>query len=315
MPTFFARRDYAGLYSQHVAVADTNGDGIPDLIAGSGYVEVLLGNGDGTFSTGPATNTGMRYAASLATADLNGDGRVDLVIAGGPDGVNPPLGIGICLGNGDGTFQDAVFYQAGNDTGIGNPVVGDFNGDGIPDVIAVGSSGVWLFTGKGNGTFNSAVLAAPLVTGSGGIVAASDFNGDHNLDLVIGMPFTGISGNGFVVLLGKGNGTFQAPQAFAEPNKPINIAVGSLSKGSYPGIALAAAGSSYVYLYHGNGAGSFLRTQIRQSAWSVGNSPWRREWRWHSRPGLRRRLHRLRHGPWHLHEARFLPNRGRHGYF
>jgi hypothetical protein len=33
MPTFFARWDYTGLHSNQVEVADTNGDGIPDLIA------------------------------------------------------------------------------------------------------------------------------------------------------------------------------------------------------------------------------------------------------------------------------------------
>jgi hypothetical protein len=257
IPTFFARRDYAGLHSQQVAVADTNGDGIPDLIASEGNVEVLFGNGYGTFRPGPSTHTGLRYAASLVATDLNGDGRIDLVIAGGPDGVNPPLGIGVCLGNGDGTFQGAVFYQAGNDTGVGNPVVGDFNGDGIPDAVVAGSSGIWLFTGKGDGTLNPGVLAFSLATEGGGGLVATDFNGDRKLDLVLTLPFAGPNGSGagFVVLLGNGNGTFQVPQTFTKPQKPVGLAVGSLTKGGHPGIALSAG--SYVYLYYGNGAGGF----------------------------------------------------------
>ena len=59
MPTFFARRDYPGLFNFFVQAADTNGDGIPDLISDPlGTVSVLLGNGDGTFRTGPTTNIG-----------------------------------------------------------------------------------------------------------------------------------------------------------------------------------------------------------------------------------------------------------------
>ena len=50
---FYARRDYPGMYTQWVEAADTNGDGIPDMIAlANGTADVLLGNGDGTF--GPA---------------------------------------------------------------------------------------------------------------------------------------------------------------------------------------------------------------------------------------------------------------------
>src|ERR1035438_5383319 len=79
-PTFFARRDYPGLGYNQVAVADTNGDRIPDAIelGGGGAVQVLFGNGNGTFRQGPTTS----LALGFATADLNGDGKVDLVLAG-----------------------------------------------------------------------------------------------------------------------------------------------------------------------------------------------------------------------------------------
>jgi hypothetical protein len=151
-PTFSARRDYVGLDSQHVAVADVNGDGIPDLIANDGgAVLVLFGNGNGTFRPGPTTVTGMSAAVSLVAADISGDGKVDLVLAGGLNGTDVPQGIGVCLGKGDGTFQPLVFYQAGTDTEIFHLVLGDFNGDSIPDVATAGTSGVWLFTGKVGG--------------------------------------------------------------------------------------------------------------------------------------------------------------------
>ena len=248
MPTFFARRDYPGLLTYFLQVADTNGDGIPDLIVSGPSLEVLFGNGDGTFRPGPSSKCGGDAVSFVATS-LLGDGKLDLVVQGGN-------GIVVCAGNGDGTFQSAVSYLV-NDSGINFLVLGDFNGDGILDVAAPGNQGVWLFTGKGDGTFNAGVLAAAL-TGSFEI-AAADFNGDNNLDLVVGLTNGGVDGlgAGFVVLLGNGNGTFHSPQSFAKPKEVTAIAVGSLTKGGYPGIALATNADSYVYLYSGNGAGGF----------------------------------------------------------
>ncbi|MGD0133755.1 MAG: VCBS repeat-containing protein, partial [Bryobacteraceae bacterium] len=118
-------------------------------------------------------------------------------------------------------------------------------------------SGVWLLTGKGDGSFNAAVLAAPLA-GSGWNIAATDFNGDGKLDLAVGLHNAGTTGNGFAVLLGNGNGTFQTPQMFSTPKKPASLAVGSLTKGGPPGIAAVGYGSgNEVDLYFGNGAGGF----------------------------------------------------------
>jgi hypothetical protein len=57
-PKFSARRDYPGLYGEFVQVADTNGDGIPDLmVCEFGSVGVLFGDGDGTFRPGPYNYT------------------------------------------------------------------------------------------------------------------------------------------------------------------------------------------------------------------------------------------------------------------
>jgi hypothetical protein len=136
MPNFSARRDYLGLFGGYVQVADTNGDGIPDMIvatAGTGKMQVLLGAGDGTFEPGPSSYTPAPTIYQFAAVDLNGDGVVDIVESGrlGPPQYAP--GIGVSLGNGDGTFQSGAFYQIA-DTQAAGLVVGDFNNDGIPDV-------------------------------------------------------------------------------------------------------------------------------------------------------------------------------------
>ena len=111
MPTFYARRDYPGLFSNFVQVADTNGDGIPDLIASlSGYIEVLFGNGDDTFRSGPNTHSGADGAVGFVAVDLNGDGTIDLALAN-------QNSIAVSMGNGDGTFQSSVLYPV-NDSGL-----------------------------------------------------------------------------------------------------------------------------------------------------------------------------------------------------
>jgi len=278
MPTFFARRDYTVFSASSgtpfgggfVATADVNGDGIPDMVVRGGpcvlnagdCLDVLLGNGDGTFRQGPNSQIGMYSISTFALADINGDGILDALVTGsGPyqgGGGPQPQGVGVSLGSGDGMFQPAVFYQAGADTGIQSVVVGDFNGDGFADAVAAGSSGVWLVTGKGDGTFNPGVLVVPLLTSVGNI-AAADFNGDHKLDLVVTMPI-GLppdDGAGFAVLLGNGDGTFQSPQVFTQPLKAVAVAVGDLNRDGHPDIVVSSGFSSYVYIYLGDGAGGF----------------------------------------------------------
>jgi hypothetical protein len=235
IPGFYARRDYSaspccGVYSPQggfVQVADVNGDRIPDIITvdpGSDAIFTLLGEGNGTFSAGPAMIVSSGYLLQEVPVDLNGDGKIDLVMW-------TSQGIGVFFGNGDGSFQTPIYYPAGS----GYITVGDFNGDGIPDVVQVDGSGIWLLTGKAGGELNPAVLTPIAQAGSVNVVAA-DFNGDGHLDLAMPYIPSGKPG-GIEVVFGNGDGTFQVP-AFFNGNTAEFIAVGDLNGDGYPDLVL-----------------------------------------------------------------------------
>jgi hypothetical protein len=129
----------AGLY-----LADFNGDGRLDLAVGTGngsggWMQISLGNGNGTFQATQFFNTGAgNYAAAVAPVDINHDGKLDLVIANGNQG-----GISVLLGNGDGTFQTPQTFGSAN--GYAGLAVGDFNGDGYPDLAAINGTTISVF--------------------------------------------------------------------------------------------------------------------------------------------------------------------------
>jgi hypothetical protein len=253
-PVFRARRDYF-VPLDMLTVADANGDGIPDIIGlGAGVVIVLVGEGNGTFRVGPESNIETGGVYFPVAADVNGDGNVDLIFSG-PTYNGTYDGVGISMGNGDGTFQPAVFYQTGNDKFLGSVVYGDFNGDGIPDIAVAGESGIWLFTGQGGGTFSAGALTP--FSGCTGGLAAGDFNSDGHLDLAL------TTQTGFAVFPGNGNGTFRSPRAYSTgPLTGKFIVVGDLNMDGHPDIVLCAYTEptdvpDYVLVYLGNGKGGF----------------------------------------------------------
>jgi len=176
-----------------VAVGDFNGDGKPDLTVANtdGSLSVLLGNGDGTFRAAVNYPTGSS-SVSVAVGDFNGDSKLDLAVANnGSFQTNfTDASVSVLLGNGDGSFQPAVNYHTG--TASASVAVGDFNGDGKPDLTVANSGsgqngftdgGVSVLLGNGDGTFQPAAnYAAGWVPSS---VAVGEFNGDGAPDLVV----------------------------------------------------------------------------------------------------------------------------------
>src|SRR5882724_37144 len=193
-----------------VTSGDFNGDGKLDLVTASSRdnnVSVLLGNGDGTFQAAVNYSVG---AFSVTSGDFNGDGKLDLVVAGGPNNVS------VLLGNGDGTFQAAVTYSVGPvGTSPFSVMSGDFNGDGTLDLVAAntGSNNVSVLLGNGDGTFQAAV-SYPAGSGPRS-VTSGDFNGDGKLDLAVTWASQSGASSGVSVLLGNGDGTFQAAVGYS----------------------------------------------------------------------------------------------------
>jgi hypothetical protein len=229
---------------------------------------VILNNGNSTFQSRSDYPAGLT-PSSVATADFNGDGALDLAVTSSNCPNFPTCGAGtisILLGNGDGTFQGPNQFSTGTDTDPQSVVVGDFNGDKIPDLAVANyaTNTVSILLGVGDGTFGSAVAFA---VGSQPIfVATGDFNGDGKLDLVA----ANFQSNTVSVLLGNGDGTFQAAVSYSVGNGPLSVAVGDFNRDQKLDLVVVNETDNTVSVLLGNGDGTFQK-QVVYSTGAGGN--------------------------------------------
>src|SRR5262249_18133895 len=287
VPSFFTSPAFAVGSTPHgEAVGDFNGDGKADLAVvnqGSNTVSILLGNGDGTFKPKTDYATGTT-PVGIAVGDFNGDGKLDLAVAN--------LGaksISILLGNGDGTFLAK--------TDVLLPLtpyaltVADFNGDGKADIavttqnttVSAPTDDVTLLLGNGNGTFQAPVSTVTdsftgfqnLNAGGRSSIQSADFNGDGRTDLAVvnnkdtwGLggraqarpPFPAVGS--VSVLLGNGDGTFQAPRNFGVGIGANSVAVGDFNGDGLPDFAVSSNNAPFLNLFLNAGGGSFATSSL-----------------------------------------------------
>jgi hypothetical protein len=208
--------------------------GIPDSISVLQFYSYGRFGFEGTYDVFP------RYAgiiSSITTADLVGNGDMEFVAADSGSIYVGTIGQEIA--------QSYAVPAAAAFSGPLQVAVGDFNGDGKPDIVAAGCGSVTVFLNNGNGT-----LAAPqtyAVAGAPTAVAVGDFNSDAKLDIVTA------NANGTVsLLLNNGNGTFGAPQNYAIGGPANSVAVGDFNHDGFLDVVTTGAEMD-VLLNNGNG--------------------------------------------------------------
>jgi len=243
-----------------VAIADFNGDHIPDVASvtrgrqdtNTSSLAVLLGQGDGTLAGVEDVNLYVQSdSIALATGDVDNDGVPDLLV-GYTDGTvelhraNPGQGFAA-----PGSFLspvDLALLQGG-----------DFNGDGLLDIVTVSkaatpTTNLTLYLGKLTGGFGP---PQPYAVGSGPqAIAVGDWNRDGRSDIAVCGQGSGSAGT-VEILLGGADGTLiqPSPHKLAVGNMPTAADFGDFTGDGNPD--LVVSNNQSVTLLKGNGDGTF----------------------------------------------------------
>jgi hypothetical protein len=202
----------SGVLNSNLTAGDVNGDKKADLVTvNGGLTMVLLGDGTGKFGAAINSSGGSAGGSLPLLMDANGDGNLDAVTSGfGSGALTSSRGLYVALNAGAGKFGTAGYAPLLPSFLPSSLYAGDVNGDGVNDLVAVGSlNGFFtaaVVLGDGSGKFGGATYSTIGNQGLVGIVLA-DVNGDGRADLV---SATG-QGSTMSVMLSEGSGPSAAP--------------------------------------------------------------------------------------------------------
>jgi VCBS repeat protein len=221
-----------------VAVTDLDADHKLDLIFANqtdNTVSVLLGNGGGSVQAPIAYSIGLR-PHSVKVVDVNRDGKSDVAVF-------RIAGADFLLGNGDGSFRQGSGVSVGSFTS-GVLAIADFNKDGALDLVSRGCNflhpnqcGTSVMLDNGSGGYQSSTLISDIPGAT-----AADVNGDDKLDLAGRTP----DGSQLALLLGNGDGTFQAPLTFPAGTNPEIGVLADVDRDKAPDLIVINASSNSI---------------------------------------------------------------------
>jgi hypothetical protein len=193
----WARRDpppsASPIFGTSIAIGDFNGDGRPDFATGTGIQGrrdlVNLGLPDGGWRTFTLDALRpMAYVTAVTAADLDRDGRHDLVVGYlAYEGGGWWTGIDVFYPRADGSWTRRALAAEPGRRGVASLAVGDLDGDGRPDLVALTGNGeIWTFLGNGAGFFTRERRPIPAFGGGcrGSHVELADVDADGRDEIV-----------------------------------------------------------------------------------------------------------------------------------
>lgn len=205
---------------ESLAAADINQDGNLDILSldyNTNILDVLLGNGDGTFQERSLFGTGP-CPKSIAVADLNHDGNLDVAVPDSCDNNFVEL-----AGNGAGNFVTRRSYSPRIQSQLSSVASGYLDSDNNLDLVVVDVGAIDLLLGAKHGGFKRGAMIT--VTGRPEWVITADLNGDGKNDVVTADQ----ANNSVSVFLGNGDGKLQPEHLYATGSDPRFVAAADVN--------------------------------------------------------------------------------------
>ncbi len=263
----FHAENYTYLHEEDLGIwnrlqsGDFNGDLCPDFVMGSwvsnteGYLEVFLGNSDGTFQALDHVITKEIWAWAVGDFDNNG---FDDVLIKDYDNYTYSDTAMCYLSIGNGEFASPVsvpgfLWQVGG-SWPNHMDINDFNMDDNLDLALAAVDSIEVYLGSGNGLFSGSWLVYQF--GVLRSICSGDLNGDGKPDLI------GLGGGFFNVYSGNGDGTFGEPVYYNVdgPTGDGDVCCGDFDEDGWQDIGIAAGegvGSNSLFIYLNEGDGTF----------------------------------------------------------